>query len=208
DSSALMFVSGKGTTPGEGFLPVNPVGSQLYIKNRDTKDLFTSPPSKSETEHYLNSTYTPADFLKDQAKYISIENPTEYIIDDKISASIEKIRPGCGGMEICLPLKHRIILKKDGQQYKHPIARGSRWSHSGEISNLILSPDKKHIAYIVKNRGLLLMVGNINGENTTRGKEYDSIVLDSIRFSDDGKYIGYGATRNQKIYWVVEEIAK
>ena len=50
------------------------------------------------------------------------------------------------------------------------------------------------------------MVGDIEGTNTSRGEEYDEIVEDSVRFSDDGKYIGYGATRDEKIYWVVEKV--
>jgi len=206
DSSQLMFVSGikRGRySSDKDYLPINPIGSQLYVKKRDMQDLSLSPPAQNATDHYLNSTYAPIDFLV----YKDTNNrPKEYILDTQTKAIIKTIRPGCDGGNICRPSTKRLVIDKNGTQYSHPVIGETKSSSSGIIINPVLSQNKKKLAYLSKDRGFIVMVGDIEGTNTSRGEEYDEIVEDSVRFSDDGKYIGYGATRDEKIYWVVEKV--
>lgn len=213
DSSQLAFVAGKEqkVKPGD----IMATGSINYVKLRgDTSNsLIKSPPLAEGVNTYGNTNYSIDDFTLE-----SSEDPRPFYQPVTSShgetASIKTLY-SCHD-EICLRSNERqlIITDPQGRVYKHKsIIQSSR--NSATMSNINFSPDGNKVAYITGKTpganpngsyGSVVVVANLDGSDTTRGESYDEIADSSIKFSADGKYIGYGAHRGGKIYWVVEKV--
>jgi len=186
------------------------IGSRQYVVVRGEDKYRVSPPLKQGDQYYGSSKSFP---VTDYPEFYGIDAPfrlnenTSFTtsIDQQINGRVEIVhRCGdAGGEGFCIPTTSRIVVNDKGKVYKHKLIE------SGVLGSLALSPDGKKIAYasgILDADSVYVVVSSIDGTDSTTGGKWDGIAIGSIRFSDNGKYVGYGAQRGGKLYWVVEKI--
>lgn len=161
-------------------------GSKIAKKSRNSNSLFFSHPlSQEETEYHLElQKFLVKDFWSEFSS--AVQSP-----DSKKTATIYQSNCGPyqgGNAYVTITSENNEIFRSKG------------WG-CATINNLTFSPDGQSLAYKLEDTPY-----NFVAINDKPGQTFGAFANGSIRFSPDGKYIAYGASVDDKIWWIVEEI--
>ncbi len=191
DSNNLFFILYKNIFGGQ----LDKNQSVLVTKNRNSSSIvFSGPPQENGTVYVVGSErFSVGDVVYNPPASVQSS-------DDKKTASIE-VNGGCGELET----NQVHVFVKQGSN----VVFESKDYSCGHISDPVFAPNNKDVAYKVSPANQVSITdgyGNFVAINDKPGQTFGAFADGSIRFSPDGKYIAYGAAREDKLWWIVEEV--